>query len=78
MKTAISIPDQVFQAAESLAQRLGVSRSQLYSKAIDEYLENHRNTGVTEALNNVYAESAASLEEEDYSLQMHSIDKEDW
>ena len=35
MKTAISIPDEVFRSAERLAQRLGVSRSELYAKAVD-------------------------------------------
>jgi metal-responsive CopG/Arc/MetJ family transcriptional regulator len=55
MKTAISIPDPVFKAADSLAKRLGVSRSELYSKAINEFLSKHRDQGVTEILNGVYS-----------------------
>jgi predicted transcriptional regulator len=41
MKTAISIPDRVFQDAERLAERLRKSRSQMYSEAIAEYVARH-------------------------------------
>ena len=37
MKTAISLPDELFAAAEKLAERLGVSRSQLYATALAEH-----------------------------------------
>jgi len=39
VKTAISIPDRVFRSAEQLAARLGVSRSELYSKALISLIE---------------------------------------
>ena len=55
MKTAISIPDPVFEEAEALANRLGMSRSELYAKAVKSYLGEHRREGITEALNRVYA-----------------------
>jgi metal-responsive CopG/Arc/MetJ family transcriptional regulator len=54
MKTAISIPDPVFEAAERLAQRLGKSRSELYTTAIRDYLKEHRDEDVTERLNEIY------------------------
>lgn len=41
MKTAISIPDDTFEAAERLARQRGLSRSELYAAAVREYL--HRN-----------------------------------
>jgi len=41
MKTAISIPDDVFAAADKLARERGQSRSQLYSRAVREYLARH-------------------------------------
>ena len=50
MKTAIFIPDHVFEAAEQLARRLGQSRSDLYSAAIASYLERHRQDRVTERM----------------------------
>ncbi|MBK8971295.1 MAG: hypothetical protein IPM37_08015 [Hahellaceae bacterium] len=78
MKTAISIPDQIFSAAENLAQRLGVSRSELYSKAMAEYLESHISVGVTEKLNQVYSCESSEISEDYVALQMHSIDEERW
>lgn len=56
MKTAVSIPDDIFQEADRLAAELGHSRSQLYSRALREYIACHSPDRVTEALNAVYAE----------------------
>ena len=50
MKTAISIPDDVFAEAERLARRLKTSRSELYSRALREYVARHGSERVTEAL----------------------------
>ena len=54
MKTAVSLPDPIFQAAEQLAKRLQLSRSELYSKAIAAFVAEHRGRGVTVLLNQVY------------------------
>ena len=50
MKTAISIPDDVFEAAEQLARASGQTRSGLYSRAVREYVARHAPERVTEAL----------------------------
>lgn len=59
MKTAISIPDDLFASADELASRLGVSRSQLYADAVAEYLARHRGQDVTARLNAAYADDEA-------------------
>lgn len=51
MKTAISLPDDVFQAAERHARRTQKTRSQLYAEALAEYLTRHAPDEVTEAMN---------------------------
>ena len=56
MKTAISIPDGVFQEAERLARRRKISRSRLYAEALAEYLLRHKPEAVTEAMNEVCGE----------------------
>jgi antitoxin MazE6 len=56
MKTAISIPDDVFRAAERHARRARKSRSQLYAEALSEYLARHSPDEVTEAMNKVLAD----------------------
>ncbi len=53
MKTAISLPDDVFLAAERQAKRVHKSRSQLYAEALIEYLARHAPDEVTEAMNRV-------------------------
>jgi metal-responsive CopG/Arc/MetJ family transcriptional regulator len=53
MKTAISLPDDVFHAAERHARRARKSRSQLYAEALSEYLARHAPDEVTEAMNQV-------------------------
>ena len=57
MKTAISIPDTVFESAERLAERMKKSRSQLYSEAVAEYLARHRHDAITERINEVCADT---------------------
>jgi len=54
MKTAVSIPDRIFEDAERLADERGVSRSELYARAVAEYVDKQRSVGVTERLNAVY------------------------
>ncbi len=78
MKTAISIPDPVFHAAEDMAHNLGMSRSELFSVAISEYMQNHKYQNVTEALNKLYQEEDSSLDKELSAMQLKSIQKEEW
>ncbi len=80
MKTAISIPDPVFKSAEQLAARLRVSRSELYSKAIRAFVEEHRDELVTSRLNEVYGPGAenSSLDSDVASMQRRSIGRRKW
>jgi metal-responsive CopG/Arc/MetJ family transcriptional regulator len=80
MKTAVSIPDRVFQSAEKLAVRLGVSRSALYAKALTTLVEKHREDIITAKLNELYGtgNNDASLERELALLQSRSLPREKW
>jgi len=78
MKTAISIPDDVFQAAEELSKRLGMSRSELYAKAVATFVKSHKNTRVKETLNAIYATEDSRLDPALMALQALSLPKEDW
>ncbi len=53
MKTAVSLPDEVFRAADRQARRSQKSRSQLYAEALTEYLSRHAPDEVTDAMNAV-------------------------
>ncbi len=54
MKTAISLPVPLFRSAERLANRLGLTRSELYCRALRDLLARHGQSAVTEQLNAVY------------------------
>jgi metal-responsive CopG/Arc/MetJ family transcriptional regulator len=73
MKTAISILDPLFEAAEELAKRMGLSRSQLYAVALQEYLRSHKPDQITQQLDAVYADEASSLDPLFIKLQAHTI-----
>jgi hypothetical protein len=74
MKTAISIPDPLFQAAEDLAHRL--ARSELYTRAIELFVKRHRRSGVREALDRVYSREPSGLDPLLAAVQAASIGTE--
>ena len=80
MKTAISIPDDVFEGAERTAEALGLSRSELYATAVREFIERYRSADVTERLDRVYGDddSQSRLDERLQTLQAWSLEREDW
>ena len=80
MKTAISIRDDIFEAAESLALSLGMSRSELYSTAVKEFVSRHFRRRITERLDEVYGadDTDSALDEALHALQVHSLPSEDW
>jgi metal-responsive CopG/Arc/MetJ family transcriptional regulator len=78
MKVALSIPDELFDAAEALAKRLEVSRSRLYATALADYVAKHRGRKTTERLNAVYADEAESVEPRLRRAQSKAIGKERW
>ncbi len=78
MKTAISIPDPVFNSAELIAKKLNISRSELYTKAVSEYLSKHQKNHVTEALNEIYSHENSSMDSTFHESQVTSIGKETW
>ena len=53
MKTAVSIPDEIFERAERLARRGRRSRSEVYAAALDEYVARHAPDEITETMNRV-------------------------
>jgi metal-responsive CopG/Arc/MetJ family transcriptional regulator len=78
MKTAVSLPDELFQMAEASARRLRVSRSELYAKAIAEFLKSQQAATITERLNAVYSKQAAELDPGLHLAQLESLEKEVW
>jgi metal-responsive CopG/Arc/MetJ family transcriptional regulator len=78
MKTAISLPDQLFASTDALARRLGLSRSQLVATALAEFLAKHRGRDVTRRLDAVYAATPSGLDSAMRRLQDRSIVPDAW
>lgn len=78
MKVAVSIPDDLFESAETLGKRLGVSRSRLYATALGEFLVKHRGRKTTDRLNAVYGSEDSRLEPGLRRIQSRSLARESW
>lgn len=78
MKTAISIPDPLFKEAEAMAETLGMSRSELYTTALHDYIKQRRKTYITEQYNRVYAEESSEIDPVLMQMQLQSLPKEEW
>jgi len=78
MKTAISIPQGVFETAEKYAAEKGMSRSKLYTKAIQAYLDNLNDEAIIKNLNEVYATEKSTLDPQMRKYQVKKLRKVKW
>jgi predicted transcriptional regulator len=78
MKTAVSLPDDLFRLAETTARRLWVSRSQLYATALADFLSRQQASSVRERLNEVYSRTKAKVDTPRHRAQLRSIKKDPW
>jgi metal-responsive CopG/Arc/MetJ family transcriptional regulator len=78
MKTTLSLPDELFDAAENLSKRLGMSRSRLYATALAEFVAKHQSRKVTARLDAVYATEESGLDPTVRRLQARSLPRESW
>jgi metal-responsive CopG/Arc/MetJ family transcriptional regulator len=78
MKTAVSIPNNLFEGAERLAKRTRKSRSQLYSDAVREYLARHAPDAVTEAMDRACAEAGAGADPFISSASSRILERSEW
>ena len=78
MKTAISLPDELFAAMDALARKLGVPRSRVVAEALAEYVAKHRTGRITERLDAVYATEPAEVPQPIRKAQRKAISRNDW
>jgi len=78
MKTAVSMPDELFRRADATARRLRVSRSELYAKAVAEFLKQQSDEAITERLNEVYSRQPAAVDPALHRAQMKTFAKDVW
>jgi metal-responsive CopG/Arc/MetJ family transcriptional regulator len=78
VKTAISIPQELFETGEEFARERGMSRSELCTTALRRYLEEHRGEMVTERLDEIYGGESDGLDPEITRMQARSLPEDDW
>ena len=78
MKTAVSIPDPVFKAADKLAHRLRMSRSSLHAEALQRFVLLHDEAAITAKLNEVLSSEVSPVDPRLQSIQARSLTPESW
>jgi len=78
MKTAISIPDELFEGAERLARRTKKSRSRLYADALKEYLARHAPDEVSEAMDRACAELGEASDSFVTAVAQRILEQSEW
>lgn len=78
MKTAISLPDDLFESVDALAKRLGIPRSRLIAEALAEYVAKHRRSRITERLDAIYGPETAEVAEPLRRAQRKVLKRNDW
>lgn len=78
MKVTVSLPDPIFESAEALARKLGISRSQLYATALESYIQVQARTTITESMNRVYAKVDQTPDPALDALQLETLTRDPW
>jgi hypothetical protein len=78
MKTAVSIPDEVFEKVERFARRAKRSRSEVFSAALREYIARHAPDEVTEAINRAVDEIGDQTDEFVAVASRRVLEKTEW
>jgi metal-responsive CopG/Arc/MetJ family transcriptional regulator len=78
MKTAISIPDPIFDAAEKMAKQLAMSRSELYTKAITEFVAAYSADTIAARINAVMETESNELDPVLQEMQRRSLGNSPW
>lgn len=78
MKVAISIPDDVFEAAEKASARMRVPRSRFYAEAVRAYAKAHSGEEIIRRLNDIYSREGSGLEAEVEGASLEILRQEKW
>ncbi len=78
MKTAISVPDDVFELSEKLAKKLKVSRSKIFALGVKKLAEEHDEQALIDNINAVCEKVDTSVDPVLFKMAMMSVPKEEW
>lgn len=78
MKTAFSLPDELFESAETAAAEMGVTRSKLYALALADYLLRRRDAEIKASLQEAYGDEESSLPAELRASTSRQLSRLEW
>lgn len=78
MKTAVSIPDDLFEKVERFARRAKRSRSEVFSAALREYMARHAPDEITEAINRAVDEIGDQRDDFVAAASRRVLEKTEW
>ncbi len=78
MKTAISLPDELFAQAEAEAKKLSLSRSDFYANAIREFVNRNREAEITARLDEVHSQAPAQIDPVLMEAQLQVMRRDKW
>jgi len=78
MKIELSIPNELFESAETLSKHLRMSRNRLYATALQDFVTKHGAARVTERLNMVYRVADSRLDGTTRRLQTRALKPTKW
>jgi metal-responsive CopG/Arc/MetJ family transcriptional regulator len=78
MKVAVSIPDEIFAESEALAKRLKITRSELFSRALEEFIGRHALDRITDLMNDVVREVGGEPDAFGVAAGRRVLKKSDW
>ena len=78
LKTAISIPENIYRDAEDVAKSLGMTRSRLYSAAVADFLNRYRKDDIKAKLNKIHAPGSTGVDPVLAAMQLASLPQEEW
>jgi len=78
MKTAISVPNDIFELSEKLAKKLKVSRSKIFAMGVKKLAEEHDDDDVTARLNEFYEKERAEIDPVIMKMAALSLPKDEW
>lgn len=78
MKTAVSIPDELFRKADELARRQGKSRSQVYQEALGEYLLRRDRGAITRAMDEALEDIEPAPDEWLTEAGRQALERSEW
>ena len=78
MQNDPAIPTEIWEAAQQLAGKLGLSSNELFAVALSDFIQRHSQVDITAALDKIYSETDSALDPALVAMQLKSLPQEEW